>query len=150
MPYNKTIWVNETAPYLDAENMNKIEQGIETAHLLAGQNQSAISAIPETYLSAYYTSSETDTAITDAISSIPGTDLSAYSTTVQMDTAITNAISAIPPTDLSAYSTTVQMDNAIAEAANIGSQTSGMFVMTQAEYDALPVKDTTKLYIIIE
>lgn len=32
MSYIKTIWVNDSSPYLSAANLNKIEQGIETAH----------------------------------------------------------------------------------------------------------------------
>ena len=32
MAYNKTNWVNDSAPALDAANLNKIEQGIYDAH----------------------------------------------------------------------------------------------------------------------
>lgn len=32
MAYNKTVWINGTAPPINAENLNKIEQGIEDAH----------------------------------------------------------------------------------------------------------------------
>lgn len=31
MAYNPTVWVNDSVPDIDADNMNKIEQGIETA-----------------------------------------------------------------------------------------------------------------------
>lgn len=32
MAYTKTNWVDDTAPYINAANLNKIEQGIEDAH----------------------------------------------------------------------------------------------------------------------
>lgn len=32
MAYNKTVWINGTAPPINAENLNKIEKGIEDAH----------------------------------------------------------------------------------------------------------------------
>lgn len=32
MAYTKTNWVNDSSPYIDAANLNKIEQGIEDAH----------------------------------------------------------------------------------------------------------------------
>jgi urease accessory protein UreF len=68
-------------------------------------------------LSGYYTSAQTDTAISNA--------LAAYSTTEQMNTAITTAIN----TALADYSTTSQMTAAIATAiANY---------YTKAEVDAL-------------
>ena len=31
MAYNKTVWINGTAPPINAENLNKIEKGIEDA-----------------------------------------------------------------------------------------------------------------------
>lgn len=34
MSYDKTIWVNREPPSLDADNLNKIEDGIEDAHNL--------------------------------------------------------------------------------------------------------------------
>lgn len=35
MAYTKTTWVNDSAPYLNATNLNKIEQGIQDAHTTA-------------------------------------------------------------------------------------------------------------------
>ncbi|MEG1695560.1 MAG: hypothetical protein RR282_00525 [Acinetobacter sp.] len=32
MAYTKTNWVNDSSPYIDAANLNKIEQGIKDAH----------------------------------------------------------------------------------------------------------------------
>lgn len=32
MAYNKTVWVNNSAPFIDATNLNKIEDGIYEAH----------------------------------------------------------------------------------------------------------------------
>lgn len=36
MAYTKTNWVNDSSPYIDAANLNKIEQGIEDAHNQSG------------------------------------------------------------------------------------------------------------------
>lgn len=36
MAYTKTNWVNDSSPYIDAANLNKIEQGIEDAHNMLG------------------------------------------------------------------------------------------------------------------
>ena len=33
MSYSKTTWVNNSAPYINADNLNKIEQGIYDAHV---------------------------------------------------------------------------------------------------------------------
>lgn len=35
MPYTKTIWKNDGAPALNADNLNKIEAGIQDAHIAA-------------------------------------------------------------------------------------------------------------------
>ena len=32
MAYNKTIWVDDSAPYIDSTNLNNIEDGIAAAH----------------------------------------------------------------------------------------------------------------------
>jgi hypothetical protein len=57
MPYNKTIWVNESAPYLDAANMNKIEQGISDARVLAEQNEAAITTLSQNIVTDLATTS---------------------------------------------------------------------------------------------
>ena len=75
-------------------------------------------------LSGYYTSAQTDTAISNALAS--------YSTTQQMNTAITNALN----TALADYSTTSQMTAAIATA--IASY------YTKSEVDALIANFITK------
>jgi hypothetical protein len=35
MSYSPTLWVNDAPPAIDADKLNKIEQGIAAAHLLA-------------------------------------------------------------------------------------------------------------------
>lgn len=42
MAYTKTTWVNDSAPALDADNLNKIEQGIYDADTLATALQNYI------------------------------------------------------------------------------------------------------------
>ena len=42
MAYEKTVWVNGQAPALDAEHLNKIEQGISDAVSITPQTLSAI------------------------------------------------------------------------------------------------------------
>lgn len=46
--YKKTQWVNDSAPYLEADNLNKIEVGIEEAHVKAETNTRAIQKLEET------------------------------------------------------------------------------------------------------
>ena len=43
--YTKTAWVNGTTPYINAENLNKIEQGIENAIGQGNTNETAIDAL---------------------------------------------------------------------------------------------------------
>ena len=38
MAYTKTTWANDQEPAISADNLNKIEQGIEDAHGLAGED----------------------------------------------------------------------------------------------------------------
>ena len=38
MAYKKTTWVDNSAPSINADNLNKIEQGIEDAHGLTDSN----------------------------------------------------------------------------------------------------------------
>jgi hypothetical protein len=45
MAYNKTTWVNDSAPYIDSTNLNKIEQGIEDAHTFAIGNTALLKEI---------------------------------------------------------------------------------------------------------
>ena len=45
--YTKTTWVNGTTPYINAENLNKIEQGIENAIGQGNANETAIGALGE-------------------------------------------------------------------------------------------------------
>ena len=79
-------------------------------------------------LSGYYTSQQTDAAISNALT----TALADYSTTSQMNTAITNALN----TALADYSTTTEMTAAIATAiANY---------YTKSEVDALIANFITK------
>lgn len=49
MVYTPTTWVNQSAPYLNADNLNKIEQGIADAHTLAGGGGAGGEAIPAGY-----------------------------------------------------------------------------------------------------
>lgn len=46
--YNKTIWKNDSAPYLEADNLNKIETGIEEAQAKADTNAEAIQNLEAT------------------------------------------------------------------------------------------------------
>ncbi len=45
--YTKTSWVNGTTPYINAENLNKMEQGIDDAIEQANTNETAIGALGE-------------------------------------------------------------------------------------------------------
>ena len=47
MAYTKTTWVNDTAPAINATNLNKMEQGIYDAHDTADAATSAISTLPK-------------------------------------------------------------------------------------------------------
>lgn len=48
MTYKKTIWKNDAAPYLEADNLNNIESGIEEAHAKADTNTAVIQKLEET------------------------------------------------------------------------------------------------------
>ncbi len=43
MAYSKTVWNNLSAPAINANNLNKIEQGIADAHFLAAGGGSSAS-----------------------------------------------------------------------------------------------------------
>lgn len=45
MAYNPTIWVNDTVPDIDADNMNKIEQGLATADANATSAKTEVEGI---------------------------------------------------------------------------------------------------------
>lgn len=49
--YTKTAWVNGTTPYINAENLNKIEQGIEDAITQGNTNETAIGSLSSTVTS---------------------------------------------------------------------------------------------------
>lgn len=109
-------------------------------------------------LSAYSTTEQMNTAISNAIADIPETDLSAYSTTTQMNQAISDAIATV---DLSAYSTTEEMTTAISQAiqgidfsnyytkTEVDNNFAKVVSLTQSEYDALETKDPKTIYVIV-
>ena len=35
MSYNRTVWVNDSVPAINAENLNKIENGIEKSYIFS-------------------------------------------------------------------------------------------------------------------
>ena len=45
MAYEKTVWVNGQAPYINANNMNKIEQGIYDNSVAIGDISTALDSI---------------------------------------------------------------------------------------------------------
>ena len=65
MAYTKTQWVNNQAPAIDADNLNKIEQGIYDAHAeitdLKGDIPQAVSDL--TNDAGYQTASQVATAV---------------------------------------------------------------------------------------
>ena len=48
MAYTKTVWVNDSEPDIDAENLNKIEQGIYDAHQTMASLVSGVKGDAET------------------------------------------------------------------------------------------------------
>lgn len=53
MSYSKTSWINNQLPAINAENLNKIEQGIADAHELAANGGNVRPGNPKPYQSFF-------------------------------------------------------------------------------------------------
>lgn len=49
MAYTKTVWVNDSKPAINADNLNKIELGIEANDAAIEENKTAITSITKSY-----------------------------------------------------------------------------------------------------
>lgn len=69
MAYNKTVWNNDSAPYLNAENLNKIEEGIEAAHAIVPAEGTEGQVLTKTATGASWTDAgnPTDTQVATAV-----------------------------------------------------------------------------------
>lgn len=122
-----------------------------SAYWTSAQTQSAITEVDDHLYDVERVTASALTVLHDSILELSGSsvDLSAYWTSAQTQSAITQAISGI---DLSNYYTIAQTENAITAAtANMVSSTSVSTIWrgSQADYDAITTKDPNTFYIIV-
>ena len=166
MAYNKTVWVNGTAPPINAENLNKIEQGIESAHaIVPSQSGTDGQVLTKTSTGAEWSDAgnPTDTQVAEAVTdwldenvtTIPQTaPIVDASLTVQGAAAdakktgdeISDLKSQITQLEAIPYSVKLAMDNLFAKVALYKDDPSGDYATFHAWVNTLTVLSISAVY----
>ena len=67
MAYKKTVWVNDSKPAINADNLNKIELGIEANDTAIAENKTAITSTTKNYTLSASSWSDGTYTISDAL-----------------------------------------------------------------------------------